>query len=104
VIGNTTDCAKELYYKTKQKVCNIARIYTDANDCYSPAFSDLGISDLHFVAKGKSQTHMIEAINSSTIDNLARFNRKSKRYSKCYKMIEDTLLLFFDRKQYHICI
>ncbi len=32
---------------------------------YKRAFSDLGVSDLHFVASGKSETHMIEAVNSS---------------------------------------
>jgi IS1 family transposase len=100
VIGNTIDCAKELYNKTKRVVGNIAKIYTDANDCYKSAFADLGVSDLHLVAKGKSETHMIESINSSIRDNLARFNRRSKRYSKCYKMLENTLLLFFNRKQF----
>lgn len=30
----------------------------------------------------KSETHLIESSNSSIRDNLARFNRKSKRFSK----------------------
>jgi len=59
--------------------------------------SDLGISDLHFVASGKSETDMIESTNSSIRDNLTRFNRNSNRFSKCYNMLKDTLLLFFQR-------
>ena len=62
---------------------------------YKSAFEELGVSDLHSVASGKSETHLIESVNSSIRDNLARFNRKSKRYSKCEKMLRDTLLLFF---------
>jgi insertion element IS1 protein InsB len=47
---------------------------------------------------------LIESINSSIRDNLARFNRKSKRYSKSFEALNDTLLLFFHRKQYNINI
>jgi IS1 family transposase len=83
-------------------VGNIGRIYTVGNSCYSAKFSELGISDLHIVAPGKTETHMIEAVNSSIRDNLARFNRRSKRYSKCEKMLDYTLLLFFNQKQFNI--
>jgi IS1 family transposase len=102
VIGNTIDCAKELYNKTKRVVGNIAKIYTDANSMYMSAFEDIGISDLHYVGIGKSETHMIEATNSSIRDNIARFNRKSKRYSKCYKMLENILIIFCNKKQFKI--
>ena len=47
---------------------------------------------------------MIEAVNSSIRDNLARFNRKSKRFSKSYEMLEHTLLLFLHYKQYAVKI
>ena len=43
---------------------------------------------------------MIEAINSSLRDNIARMNRKSKRYSKSLPMLQGTLELFFYYKQY----
>jgi len=101
VVGNTLECAKELYNKTEQKVGNIERIYTDGNSMYKSAFSDLGVSDLHIVAPGKSETHMIEAINSSIRDNLARFNRRSKRFSRTLEILNDTLLLFFNTKKYN---
>jgi hypothetical protein len=45
----------------------------------------------------KAQTHLIESSNSSIRDNLARFNRKSKRYSKSLDMLVITLELFFNR-------
>jgi IS1 family transposase len=59
----------------------------------------MGIGHLHTVAPGKSQTFLVESSNSSIRDNLARFNRKSKRYSKCLDMLEATLLLFFHYRQ-----
>jgi len=91
-----------LYNLTKKAVGNIAHIYTDANSCYRECFSRIGISHLHTALSNKSETHMIEAVNSSIRDNLARFNRKSKRFSKCYDMLDNTLLLFFDAKTYNI--
>ena len=103
-IGISGDNAISLYNETKQKVCNIGRIYTDGNSCYSSKFSAIGISDLHFIAKGKSKTHMIEAVNSSIRDNLARFNRKSKRYSKSIELLDATLFIFFFLKQYKTSI
>ena len=45
----------------------------------------------------KAQTHLIEASNSSIRDNLARFNRRSKRFSKSMPMLQLTLELFFNR-------
>jgi IS1 family transposase len=100
-IGNTTEYAKQLYSEAKQVVGKIAVIYTDANGMYTKAFGDLAVSHLHCVGAGKAETHFIEAINSSVRDNLARFNRESKRYSKCINMLKDTLLLFFYYKKYN---
>jgi IS1 family transposase len=45
----------------------------------------------------KAQTHLIESSNSSIRDNLTRFNRKSKRFSKSLEMLTITLDLFFNR-------
>ncbi len=45
----------------------------------------------------KAETHLIESSNSSFRDNLARFNRKTKRYTKSLKMLEITLDLFLDK-------
>jgi len=53
------------------------------------------ISEPHTMTK--SETHLIESSNSSIRDNLARFNRKTKRYTKSLRMLIITLNLFFAR-------
>jgi len=104
VIGTSRERAAELYLATKRAVGEISRIYTDGNSCYSEVFAEIGISKLHRIEPGKPPTHLIESVNSSIRDNLARFNRKSKRYSKRLDMLSDTLLLFFHYKQFAINI
>ena len=84
-----------LYRKVKALIPNIAVIYTDANSCYRLAFQRHGVPELHI--QTKAETHLIEASNSSIRDNLARFNRRSKRYSKSLDMLDTTLTLFFHR-------
>ena len=101
VIGNERDCAYELYCKTKRAVGKITCIYTDANSCYAESFAAHGVKEPHIIARGKSQTHLIESTNSSIRDNLARFNRKSKRYSKSIEMLDCFLKIFFDLKTYN---
>ena len=75
-IGKGIKAAKELYYKVKNITPNIQKIYTDGNSCYDIAFKELGIDNILEISKGKTKTHMIEAINSSLRDNIARMNRK----------------------------
>lgn len=77
----------------KARVPHIAAIFTDANSCYDVAFAKLGISEPHCMTK--AETHLIESSNASIRDNLARFNRKSKRHSKAWDMLDMTLDLFF---------
>jgi IS1 family transposase len=47
--------------------------------------------------KTKAHTHLIESSNSSLRDNVARFNRRSKRHSKSWEMLEMTLELFINK-------
>lgn len=84
-----------IYHLTKQAVGPIDAIFTDANSCYHLAFARMGITEPH--TQTKAQTHLIEASNSSIRDNLARFNRRSKRFSKTHQMLQITLDLFFNR-------
>ena len=93
-----------MYEKTKKEVGEIGHIYTDENSCYSSCYAQIGISHLHTEMPHKIETHMIEAVNSSIRDMLARFNRKSKRFSKSYELLECTLLLFFEYKNYNVKI
>lgn len=71
----------------------ILHIYSDANSCYDVAFKRIKIQEPHLMTK--RETHLIESSNSSIRDNLARFNRKTKRYSKSLEMLKITLDLFF---------
>ena len=64
-IGKGITVAKELYTKVKSITPNIQKIYTDGNSCYDIAFKELGIDNILEISKGKTKTHIIEAINSS---------------------------------------
>jgi len=86
-----------LYRKVKARRNNIKTIFTDANSCYSEAFKRNQVPEFHVMTK--AETHLIESFNSSIRDNLARFNRKSKRFSKTLEMLQITLSLFFHRKE-----
>ena len=84
-----------IYLKVRAITGRILHIYSDANSCYSSAFKKLEITEPHIMTK--TETHLIESSNSSIRDNLARFNRKTKRYSKTIEMLEITLNLFFNK-------
>ena len=84
-----------IYHLARQAVGQIEAIFTDANSCYRLAFERHGVPEPH--TQTKAQTHLIEASNSSIRDNLARFNRRSKRFSKTHQMLAITLDLFFNR-------
>ncbi len=85
--------AIRIYQKAKDQVGSIAHLYTDANSCYGQAFKH--VPEPHTITK--AQTHLIESSNSSIRDNLARFNRKTKRYSKTLEMLRITIDLFLNR-------
>ena len=93
VIGEGTKCAMKIYLKAKALTGKILHIYSDANSCYDSAFEKLDIMEPHTMTK--AETHLIESSNSSIRDNLARFNRKTKRFSKSLKMLTISLDLLF---------
>ena len=96
VIGWGMKCAMAIYRKVKRLRPNILHIYTDANSCYFSAFRKMKIVEPHTMTK--TETHLIESFNSSIRDNLTRFNRRSKRYSKSQEMLRITLELFINRR------
>lgn len=67
--------------------------YTCADDC--DVYSKYLISKYHVISK--AETCLVEAKNSSYRDNLARLNRKTKKYSKSIVMLELSIyiLIFF---------
>jgi len=96
-LGEGVLAAKTIYEKIKAVTPDISHIFTDANSCYDVAFKRFGVPEPHTVTK--AQTHLIESANSSIRDNLARFNRKTKRYSKSIDMLVISLELFFNRNR-----
>jgi len=96
VIGVGNSAAKAIYNKIKRLRPNIAHIYSDANSCYDVVFKELQIPEPHTMTK--TQTYLIESSNSSIRDNLARFNRKTKRFSKDIKALAYALKLHFYRE------
>jgi IS1 family transposase len=93
------ETAQLLYDKAESAVGEILFVFTDANSCYDKAFALRGLAHKH--AMTKTQTHQIESTNSSIRDNLARFNRKSKRYTKSIDMLARTLMLFCQYKKFN---
>ena len=75
---------------------NITKICTDANSCYDVAFKRYKVKERHIITK--AETHLIESSNSSIRDNLARFNRRTKRFSKSLEMLDLTLKMFFNKE------
>ena len=71
---------------------NINYLCTDAYDTYSK----YKISKQHVITK--SETSLVESFSSLIRHYLARFNRKTKRYSKSFDMIDNSLLLLFNKK------
>jgi IS1 family transposase len=95
VRGVGKKAARRIYKRVKELTPNISAIYTDENSCYDVVFAELGLSNIHTMTK--RETHLIESSNSSIRDNLARFNRKSKRFAKSWEMLYKTLNLFINR-------
>lgn len=98
VIGWGNKAAMAIYRKTKGLRPDIAHIYTDENSCYDAVFRQIKIPEPHTMTK--TQTHLIESSNSSIRDNLTRFNRRSKRFSKSLEMLRITLELFIHKPMF----
>ncbi|MDR1123318.1 MAG: hypothetical protein LBL61_01645 [Elusimicrobiota bacterium] len=84
-----------IYKKAKAECKNVEQFYSDGNSCYRLTFERHMPEERLTITK--AQTHLIESSNSSIRDNLARFNRRTKRYSKSWEMLRITLTLFFNR-------
>ena len=52
----------------------------------------------HLLIQTKALTTTIESVNSQVRDYLARFNRRTKRYSKSPYMVEITLYILWKQK------
>ncbi|WP_410521000.1 IS1 family transposase [Candidatus Tisiphia endosymbiont of Beris chalybata] len=73
---------------------NIKYLCTDDYDVYSK----YKISKKHII--DKAETCLVEAKNSSYRDNLARLDRKTKKYSKCSIMLALSLYILLFLKTF----
>jgi insertion element IS1 protein InsB len=65
-----------------------------ASDGYE-VYGKYKIAERHIMTK--AETALVESKNSLLRHYLARFNRKTKRYSKAIDMIENSILLLFHK-------
>ena len=65
-----------------------------ASDYYS-VYGQYKIAKTHIMTK--KETALVESKNSLIRHYLARFNRKTKRYSKSIDMIENSILMLFNK-------
>ena len=79
----------------KEKIKRVINFYSDANSCYEQTF--LRYLPEEKLTITKAQTHLIESSNSSFRDNLKRFNRRTKGYSKTLEMLSISINLFINR-------
>jgi insertion element IS1 protein InsB len=75
-----------------EKKYKIKILATDGYDAYQK----YRIADRHIITK--TETCLVESKNSLIRHYLARFNRRTKRYSKAFDMIFNSIFLFFNRK------
>jgi IS1 family transposase len=77
-----------LEIKSKYKIKHLC---TDGYDVYSK----FKISDFHHTTK--KETCLVESFNGRLRDNLTRFNRRTKRFSKSLRMLKLTILMFWNK-------
>ena len=88
------DRSKSTYLKLAQRIDERYNIRHLCTDDYS-AYKYYTISDHHHTTK--AETSFVESINSLVRHYLARFNRRTKRYSKSLDMLTASLTLFFHK-------
>ena len=84
---NYIDMALEIEEKCK----DIEYLCTDSNASYG----SYRLARHHIISK--SETCLVESLNSSMRDMLARLNRRTKRFSKSMEMLRLTLVMFFNK-------
>ena len=70
----------------------IKYLCTDANYAYEK----IKISQYHVI--GKSETCFVESMNAKIRRRLAKFNRKTCRYSKTFDIVVASLILLFNEE------
>ncbi|HJK86605.1 MAG TPA: IS1 family transposase [Candidatus Megaira endosymbiont of Nemacystus decipiens] len=89
------DRSKSTYLNLARRIEEKYKIHHLCTDDYK-AYKYYKISEHHHTTK--SETSLVESVNSLVRHYLARFNRKTKRYSKSIDMINASLTLLFNKK------
>ena len=63
---------------------------------YNDVYGKYKIAQKHCMTK--AETSLVESFNSQLRHYLARFNRKTKRYSKAIDMIKNSILMLFNKE------
>ena len=82
------------YYELAQRLEKRYQINMLCTDGYE-AYKKYRIAKSHVVTK--AETALVESKNSLIRHYLARFNRRTKRYSKALDMIAHSLLMLFNK-------
>ena len=83
-----------MYLSVVRRLEEYFNIHTLCTDAYE-VYAKYKIAKRHIVTK--AETSLVESKNSLIRHYLARFNRKTKRYSKAMDMIYNSLLLLFNK-------
>ncbi len=84
------------YLQISRRLEEKYRIKILCSDAY-PVYAKYRIAENHAITK--AETSLVESKNSLIRHYLARFNRKTKRYTKSIEMIYHSLVLLFNRKE-----
>ena len=78
--------------------CKIKKLkhYNISTSDYYAVYGKYKIAKKHVMSK--KETALVESKNSAIRHYLARFNRKTKRYSKAIDMIYNSILMLFNQK------
>jgi insertion element IS1 protein InsB len=88
------DRSQDTYKKMEDRIKNKYSVKKLCTDKYS-VYKKQKLAKEHY--ETKAETSLVESKNSLIRHYLARFNRKTKRYSKSIEMITATLILFFNK-------
>ncbi len=85
----------EPYYYLARRLESKYHIEISCSDHYA-VYGRYRLADKHYFTK--KETALVESFNSLIRHYLARFNRKTKRYSKALDMIYNSILMLFNKE------
>ena len=85
----------EPYFYLAKRIEENYKIEISCSDYYA-VYGKYKIASKHYFTK--KETALVESFNSLIRHYLARFNRKTKRYSKAIDMIHNSILMLFNKE------